>query len=129
MYAARTSAARAQGQAVDVIERDLTTFIERGAGVEAAVLQQIRAVLPPEVSSQIPQTRAETSGGPAAAVPVDAPRVATPQGELAPSAADAAANGAGLVSAEPGAMPTTDARAAAALAELQGAVRDVQVRA
>ena len=120
----------AQGQAMDVIERDLATFIERGASVEAAVMKQLRGVLPPEVAAQIPSTRAQSGDLPTAEVSAPPPTRAV-AAQPAPTTAGVTAvagNGAGLSTAEPGAMPTTDARAAAALAELQGAVQDVQVR-
>jgi hypothetical protein len=114
-----------------VLEDDVSTFIERGAAMEASVLQQLRNLLPPELASHISlqnhasaQSATEYTGR---QLDWSSQQELAPSGKT-PSEAIASGNGAPTKATGPGSMPSTDARAAAALTELGNAVQDLEVR-
>jgi hypothetical protein len=104
----------------------MALFIERGSAIEASMLQQVRQFLPPEIASQInfPANKSAQSTTDYTESQLD--RSPIPESAAAvrrTSGSVTSGNG----SAGPAPMPTTDARAAAALTELSIAVQDLQV--
>jgi hypothetical protein len=132
----------------DMIEPDFLDFLEKGALLEEELLEDIKARLPSNMSSQIPSVPAPSRSSGASKTQPRAPQATAstpPQyltlvngvlqppkgGFAAPVDVEAAARKAAARSRQAGRreLAAVDARSVAALEQLEDAVEDMRVRA